>query len=242
MAMRLYRCYFGSAQLLLGLMIINGCDYEQLYLYHGNLFPGEKQFKDRRFVGLCLGEPKHDREIQCDLNAPIPLPDNCADAFQSQDVIEHISPANVVCALNEIYRVVKPGGFIRISVPDYNSPFLMKRCVFDHLGNIYGDLACGTKVSTTDLNSGVQATFTLAAGANHLWFPTIEILSTLIKFSQLGNSRSIDFIHANYSPRLGKKPILSTLREQETFFVQRCPPHDMRADGLPVSLILDIVK
>jgi len=80
---------------------------KELFLYHRSLGKDEHQYKDERFVGLPLSLRNHYREISFDLNQKLPLPNCCADAFQSQDVLEHIDPKNILNCLNEIHRVLK---------------------------------------------------------------------------------------------------------------------------------------
>ena len=212
---------------------------KQLFLYHGSLFKGEPQYKDQRFVGLPLSLRRHYREIACDLNKKIPLPDCSADAFQSQDVLEHLDPENVVNCLNEVYRVLKNKGIFRLSVPDYNSPFLKKRCVYDCKGEILGDVALGARVLIDESNSEVFCVNISSPGEAHLWFPTYELVNKYIMESDFANAFSCNWLHANMK---NKKPILKNIPNNDTFFVSRCPPNDMRANGLPVSLIVDLIK
>ena len=58
----------------------------QLYLYYGNLFEYERQYKIPHFVGLAL-YPKHDREIQHDALNPLPFPDGSTLKVRAQDVL-----------------------------------------------------------------------------------------------------------------------------------------------------------
>ncbi len=212
---------------------------KQLFLYHGSLFKSEPQYKDQRFVGLPLSFRRHYREIACDLNKKIPLPDCCADAFQSQDVLEHLEPDNVVNCLNEVYRVLKNKGLFRLSVPDYNSPFLQKRCVYNSKGEILGDVALGARVLTDDSNSEVYCLNISSPGQAHLWFPTYKLVNKYIMESDFANAFSCNWLHANINK---EEQILKNIPDNNTFFVSRCPPNDMRADGLPVSLIVDLIK
>ena len=82
---------------------------QDVFIYHGNLSP--EALSDPRFIGLAL-YPQNLREIKCNLNNRIPLPDNCIDAFQSEDVIEHIETDKTIFCLNEIYRILKPIRFV----------------------------------------------------------------------------------------------------------------------------------
>src|SRR5438128_793923 len=87
------------------------------YLYFGSLGPHERQFQVPNFIGLAL-EPAHDREIRHNLTDPLPYPDASIARIQAQDVLEHLPFDKVPLVLDEIYRVLKPGGTFRLSVPD----------------------------------------------------------------------------------------------------------------------------
>lgn len=52
----------------------------------------------------------------------LPYPDNTFDAVILSEILEHIE--RDVDALREVYRVLKPGGVVAITVPNANYPFL----------------------------------------------------------------------------------------------------------------------
>jgi len=212
---------------------------KELYLYHGSLGKDEHQYKDERFVGLPLSLRNHYREITCDLNQKLPLPNCCADAFQSQDVLEHIDPKNILNCLNEIYRVLKFKGLFRLSLPDYNSPLLQKRSIYNYKGEILGDVAMGDIALTKGFDSEVYCLNNSSSGNAHLWYPTYESVNKYIMESKFAKAFSCKWIHANMGDG---RTIQKNVPENNTFKVKRCPPNDMRADGLPVSLIVDLVK
>lgn len=63
------------------------------------------------------------REVQavCDVDASfqkLPFPDNFADEILSRQVFEHLSITEAKVAVLECLRVLKPGGLLRIDVPD----------------------------------------------------------------------------------------------------------------------------
>ncbi len=212
---------------------------KELFLYHGSLLKDEPQYMDGRFVGLPLSLRGHYREIICDLNKKLPLPDCCADAFQSQDVLEHLEPEKVVMCLNEVYRVLKKRGLFRLSLPDYNSPLLQKRSVYNWKGEIIGDVSLGDIVKTDGFDSEVYCINISSPGNAHLWFPTYELVNKYILESDFACAFSCKWLHANIEK---DKPILKNIPNYNTFYVSRCPPNDMRADGLPVSLVVDLIK
>lgn len=62
------------------------------------------------------GEP----DVRVDLNAfPYPWPDNSVDGIEMWHVLEHIP--QWWGAFNECARILKPGGYLRINVPDESS-------------------------------------------------------------------------------------------------------------------------
>lgn len=53
--------------------------------------------------------------------------------------MEHIKYTDLPDILNEIYRILKPGGLFRLSVPDYNCDILWERSEKDSNGKIRFD-------------------------------------------------------------------------------------------------------
>lgn len=49
---------------------------------------------------------------------PLPISDNFAEAVYSSHTIEHVSDEAVLNMLRESYRILKPGGVIRLTTPD----------------------------------------------------------------------------------------------------------------------------
>lgn len=69
-------------------------------------------------ISPALGYTTLDREgadIECDLEQGIPLPDNSVGVVRAYDVLEHLH--NPVMIMNEIYRVLAPGGWLTASIP-----------------------------------------------------------------------------------------------------------------------------
>lgn len=58
-------------------------------------------------------------DLQMDLRTPLPLRDNSTRFIFAEHVLEHMDPrADLPRVLNEFHRVLKPGGVVRIIVPD----------------------------------------------------------------------------------------------------------------------------
>ena len=54
---------------------------------------------------------------------PLDWPDECADEIRASHVLEHFGKAETLDVLKEWVRVLKPGGTIKIAVPDVNAIF-----------------------------------------------------------------------------------------------------------------------
>ena len=57
-----------------------------------------------------------------DITKPFPLDDNSVDRILASQVFEHIESCYWTPILTELYRILKPGGLLRIDVPDYRNP------------------------------------------------------------------------------------------------------------------------
>ena len=57
-------------------------------------------------------------DVRADLSAPLPFPDQSADFLQSEDFIGQLSFEQAGSFLAECYRVLKPGGALRLLTPD----------------------------------------------------------------------------------------------------------------------------
>lgn len=205
------------------------------YLYFGNLFVPSHQYKSGLFHGLAL-YPKSDRDIQHDARLPLPFSNETILGFQSQDVFEHLEYDLVPKVLDEIYRCLVVGGRFRLSLPDYNSPLLRARSIYDSDGNILCDLAMGGRVEAK-LNAKTEVSFQ-PGGDSHLWFPVYCNVMSLILSSQLRKSAEIKFQHC----WIDKHNSICHDFEQGEMPVSRIPPFDMRADGKPISIVVDFVK
>jgi SAM-dependent methyltransferase len=205
------------------------------YLYFGSLGPHERQYQIPNFTGLAL-EPAHDREIKHDLAAALPYAENSIAKIQAQDVLEHLAFDKVPFVLDEIYRVLKPGGAFRLSVPDYRSPVLKRRSIYDARGRVIGDLLMGA-ASYLDPATGEARVRFSEDGEAHLWFPRYELITHLVLKSEIRKAQ----IHF-YQGFLDDHTYLCEPVPENEMFVQRAAPHDGRAGGAPLSIIADFVK
>jgi SAM-dependent methyltransferase len=205
------------------------------YLYFGSLGLHERQYQIPNFIGLAL-EPAHAREVKHDLTGALPYSDNSIAKIQAQDVLEHLPFDTAPFVLDEIYRVLKPGGVFRLSVPDYRSPVLKRRSIYDGRGRVIGDLLMGATSYFDETTGDARVRFSTDGDA-HIWFPRYELITHLVLKSEIRKAQ----IHF-YQAFLDDHTYLCEPVPENEMHVQRAVPHDKRAGGAPTSIIVDFVK
>jgi len=195
---------------------------DPLYLYAGDV-PQLEAY--RSYIGLSLRASDH-QHVQHDVTRPVPLPSGCADRFQSEDVFEHIPIETVPSILREVYRLLKPGGTFRWSMPDYGCDLLRARTWADADGNFVFDPGGGGRYVAGRVVDG-----------GHLWFPTFAMVRRLTDASPFTD---VTFYH--YYDEAGHavtKPI-----DYAIGMVRRTPDHDPRvmAPYRPLSIVVDCRK
>lgn len=193
-----------------------------IHLYAGDL-PDDPHYD--RCVGLSLSQANR-RHIRHDVTAKLPLPDDCIDIYQSEDVFEHIEPGHLPAVIDEIYRVLKPGGIFRLSVPDYRCDLLKARTWKTESGELIFD----------PLGGGAYENGRVVRGG-HVWFPTFESVKAIVEATQF---RDVRFYHYYDS---AEQPVTKSV-DYSIGFVMRTPDHDDRVRNpyRPMSIVLDCVK
>jgi SAM-dependent methyltransferase len=66
-----------------------------------------------------LPQPVDEHDIRHhDVRKPLPFADRTFDVVYALHIIEHLTPAEAASLVGELFRVLKPGGIVRISTPD----------------------------------------------------------------------------------------------------------------------------
>lgn len=196
---------------------------KNIFLYAGDIIGFESQFKG--YVGLSL-TTCNENHIKHDITEPIPLKDNSVDRFQAEDVFEHIEIEKIPSIINEIYRILKPGGIFRLSIPDYRTDILRNRSLLNESGKIIFDpYGGGDFIDGKVINGG------------HIWFPIYEDVCDLLKKSLF---TQYTFYHYYDEKGIGiLKPI-----DYSIGFIRRTPDHDDRVKNplRPMSIVADCIK
>jgi len=215
----------------------------EIYLYAGDLKQWnncsvEKRFKitNKKWIGLTLPEygahgkgTKDENHIYFDILDKIPLKDNVVDIYQSEDVHEHLEFDLLKNQINEIYRVLKPGGLFRLSVPDYNCDLLFNRTKKDENGQLMFDEAGG---GWYDFNKKK------VMGNGHVWFPTYEKVKNLLDKTKFKN---INFLQYWTS----KTNFVLNNIDYQKGYISRTPDNDKRVMypvKRPMSIVIDCYK
>lgn len=102
--------------------IIRTYDKDRVYL---NIGAGLFLKKNWRILDYCPYHAKYvfppnllEHNLDLTNYNTLPIEDNSVDLVYSSHCMEHIGDANALKTFREIYRILKPGGVFRISVPD----------------------------------------------------------------------------------------------------------------------------
>ena len=192
---------------------------ESIYLYAGDV-PQNGLYE--KFTGLSLTK-LDSQHIKHDVTEKLPLRDSCVDIYQAEDVFEHIALGKLVEVINEIYRVLKPEGIFRLSLPDYRCDILYDRTTKDNDGELLFDPGGGGCLVDGKVIKG-----------GHVWFPKYEIVKDLLEQTSF---KKINFRHYyNEDGEAITKPI-----DYSIGYVMRTPDHDERVKEpyRPMSIVVD---
>lgn len=187
-------------------------------LYAGDICD-DIHLNDPYLYGLSINKTDK-KHIFHDITEPYPLPDDCVDSYQAEDVLEHIEYHEMIPVLNEIHRILKPGALFRISVPDYRAPYLRRIAMSDESGNILYDPDGGCGYDENGVQKG-----------GHMWFPTYDIMKSLLTQSRFN---AVNF--CCYYDEHGK-PVIKNI-DYSKGYVQRTPEN---YDGVNTSELFTMV-
>jgi SAM-dependent methyltransferase len=119
----------------------------------------QAQYTEAEYIQLL----KRHRFIHHNLEYGIPLPAACADYIFSSHFLEHLSKQHGEQLVREAFRVLKPGGIVRIAVPD--------------LAQTIAAYQAGDKAAAMD---GIFAYLDLGYFARHRYMYDFDMLGALL--------------------------------------------------------------
>ena len=205
---------------------------DDIYLYLGTLPEDEKRKiinKNINFIGIS-DKLENYIHIKHDISKEIlDLNENSVKIFQAEDVLEHIEFENIENVINEIYRLLKPDGLFRLSLPDYNFDFYNNRTIKNEKGDIIFDPGGGGRFNkqTNKVEKG-----------GHLWFPTYEIVKNILYKTNFEKSK-INFLHYYCDSKSITKNI-----DYSKGYIGRTPDYDIRGQSpyRAMSIVVDCYK
>jgi SAM-dependent methyltransferase len=229
----------------------NGIKWKDLgSLTNIRLYAGDvpKRHEYEGWIGLSLYQ-SNKNHIRHNMYLPFPIQDEAVDAFQAEDVFEHLRYDKILGILDEIYRVLKINGYLRLSLPDYRCDVNYERSIKDVEGRVIFDPGGGKRRKTKLLKLKLYKKFypllytiTLRqiSGSGHYWFPTIESVQRLIEKSRFASGGKVEFLHYyNSDGTAVTKPI-----DYSKGYISRTPDHDKTFQDpyRPSSLVVDLIK
>ena len=184
-----------------------------------------KEYDIEGLVGLSL--TRHDKKhIKHDITNKFPIEDGIVDVFQAEDVFEHIEYEKLAEVMDEIYRVLKSGGYFRLSVPDYRFDVYRNRSLFNSNGELAFDPDGGGSFKNGHVCDG-----------GHVWFPVYESVLELVKNSKFTN---YEFLH--YTDSDGNS--VTKEIDYSKGYIQRTPDNDPRGTNpyRVISIVADMYK
>lgn len=202
-------------------------DKQEICLYCGDMDQSRIVLSGIPFTGLSLFQ-NNSSHIQTDITKKLDLYDASVDLIQSEDVFEHIEYDLIPNVLQEMYRVIKPGGYLRLSVPDYRCDVLYERSNKDVNGTIIFDAGGGGVYD--EVNKKVTQ-------GGHVWFPTYELVKQLVDKSSFKH-----YVFYHYYDK-NNKPVTKDI-SYEKGYISRTPDHDKRVQNprRPMSIVVDLFK
>ncbi len=146
---------------------------------------------------------RQNRFVFHDLARNVPFPDQSVDVVYSSHFLEHLFRKDAIHLLRESKRVLKPGGMIRIAVPD--------------LAHALGLYATGQK--TTMLSNYFFVDDLESTLARHKYMYDFEMLQRVLELAGFTNVTRCDF-------NRGRTPNIDILdnRPEDTLFVEAEKP------------------
>src|SRR4051812_1401628 len=154
---------------------------EVRHLCAGTLSRSDRDFASR--YGLRLRHPAS-RNLVHDIRSPLPIPDDSVESYLAEDVLEYAPYEEIPAIFDEIFRVLRPGGHFRMSVPDFRYPQYRSRSLLADDGTVLFDPVGGGRfVDGKVIDGGI------------LWFPVYETVKAAFDESLFQLKGRVEFRH-----------------------------------------------
>lgn len=204
-------------------------------LYHA-LYP-EESIRQRRFYNIGAGAFHHpfwtnvdhlsnwygatlrnNLDIDHDLLSlrPLPIPDNSAEVAYTSHTVEHITEEAAAALFRESYRILKPGGFFRVTTPnidlDYEAYLKNDRSYYYWIAAYsvpaqYRSAACNKPFNLASIQQLFLVHFAASASELHIDGASRRISDSELDnlFSTLPYEQALNYCLSQCPPELQRK-------------------------------------
>lgn len=160
------------------------------------------------YVNVDLRKPC---DVVCDLSKlPWPFQDSSADEILMLDFLEHFPYRLTESIIQEVWRILKPGAFVDIQVPDlehcaraaqFDPPFLCNRCGWEyHKDDLRANFFVCGKCKQDWIDCALAATHRLYGGQDyegnwHYNAFSRLLLKNLMYRNGFGNEEELEYEH-----------------------------------------------
>jgi predicted SAM-dependent methyltransferase len=144
-------------------------------------------------------------EVETDLRYPLNCPDDICDGVYSGHTLEHLWPNHAYQLLGEMYRILKPGCWLRINVPDLR-----------HAINIYNG---ANESHAYKYRAEAIGALTQNWGHHSVW--DVELLTGALAMQGFVDIAEVEFGKTGTDTRLIKE---EQAREYETLVIEALKP------------------
>ena len=159
------------------------------------------------FSSMLSAKIKNIPDWMLDLRFTLNCDDNIWDGVFTEHTLEHLYPDKAYKLLAELYRTMKPGAQLRVTVPDLEK---------------YISYYCGQKVDHKfeQWTTGCEAVRNLTQNYFHLSLYDSQLLAKCLNESGFINVQKVSFMHGNDSSLLKDKKE----RQWETLYMEAQKP------------------
>ena len=118
--------------------------------------------------------------VRQDLTKPLPFADGSVDAVYSSHFFEHIYYSDAEAILKECFRVLKPGGVLRLALPDGEAWARELIESGDDDGRGRAPLPLAARVPPSGRPTGKRALTSKIGGHIHRWQPTRGLIRKML--------------------------------------------------------------
>jgi len=167
-------------------------------------------FSMPKFMFWKKNNSNQNPDIETDLRYPLNCKDSSVDGVYSGHTLEHLWPNEAYRLLNEIYRVLKPGCWLRINFPDLK---------------LYIDFYNGKEVSSEfkSFHCGAEAISIITQNYGHHSAWDEELIIKALNNIGFVNSKKVEFGKEGTDIRLIKE---ENARKWETLVIEAQKPNE----------------